>query len=177
MGITNLAQVRRGWSGYYFALLLDVIHQNVLAEPLGGRVERSSLIDLRHLLNEAHQHVTTLEHERIDGDLVSSTPGNFPKGLLNRAIGRRVGELRVGLTGLKVGCGLSICDHDDLPIAALVPRKKLTGQHESMLHVRTVDPLVPGERGERFGLELLGKQREANDVQIVARILALDETV
>src|SRR5438270_92169 len=44
----------------------NVVREDVFAEAIGRRVERTAAVDLRELLDEIHQHRIGGEHERRD---------------------------------------------------------------------------------------------------------------
>src|SRR5579884_2325252 len=56
---------------YDFALTGDVVDEDVLAQAIWSREERSSAIDTRHLVHEVDQVVSAFEHERVDHDLIA----------------------------------------------------------------------------------------------------------
>ena len=103
------------------------------------------MIYLRHLLHEAHEHVTALEHKRVDRDLVTRAARNFSQSFLDRSVRWRVRKLGVGLARFKMRCGLAVRNHDHLAIAPLVSGQELPSQHKAMLHVGPVDPFIPGQ--------------------------------
>ena len=72
--------------------------------------------------------------------------------------------------------GLAVGHHDDLPRCARVLGEEAAGQHEGMLHVGAVRPLEAGRR-EVLGLQLPGVVAEADQVERVVGVAALDQRV
>src|SRR5215216_1635029 len=156
-----------------FALLFEEVDEDVVAEGVGGREERSSFVHTHHALDEAAEVVALVEHEGVDADALAGAAHDFLERLLDRHRGRRV--LEVGLAALDVGGGLAVGDHDHLLGPALA-RELLPGEHERVLHVRA--PLeVPGHLGQELGLHLAGDAPEAHEPEVVTRELGRDEGV
>src|SRR5262249_2571685 len=160
-------------SGDAAALVADVVDEDVLAEAIRASEEGSALVDAGQLIDELREHPALLEHERVDGNALARAALHFLQGLLERAPRRRVGE--VGLQAFHVGGRLAVSDHDDLSVAALLPPQELPRELEAVMHVGADVPFRPRELRELLGLELARVEREAEDVQAVARELAADE--
>src|SRR6478672_6166501 len=147
----------------------DEVDEHVLAEAIGGREEGAAPVDPGHLLDERGESVALLQHEGVDGDAVAGAALDFLERLLQRPPGGRVGEL--GLGALHVGGGLPVGDHDHLLVAALVAGQELSRELEAGVHVGAHAPL-PGGQVRKLGRgELPGVEREAHDVEAVAREL------
>jgi hypothetical protein len=58
-----------------------------------------------------------------------------------------------------------------------VPRQEFAGVHQAVLQVGAVLPLAPPQRRQLLGLDLARIERERDQVQVVARELALDQAV
>ena len=67
----------RGLSMYGFDFLLEVVHQNVLAEIHGCREVRFAAADLGDLLDEVDEVVVAGKHEGIDEDSRFAARGHF----------------------------------------------------------------------------------------------------
>src|SRR5262245_63424824 len=113
------------------ALVADVVDQDVLAEAVGAREERAALVDAGQLVDELREHLALLEHEGVDRDALARAALDFLQRLLERAAGRRIGE--VGLEALHVGGRLAVGDHDDLLVAALLSPEELPGELEAIM--------------------------------------------
>ena len=72
--------------------------------------------------------------------------------------------------------GFAVGDHDDLLGGARMVAQKPPGQVEGVLHVRPVHPLPAGS-GQVLRLDPAGEVREADQVELVVRIPALDQRV
>src|SRR6266568_238022 len=94
------------------------------------------------------------EHEGIDGDALASTADHLAERRLERALRRRVVELRIRAARLEVGRRLTVGDQDDLLVLPTRPREERPRGLERVLHVCSVDVLVPGEPREVRWLEL-----------------------
>src|SRR3990172_4722776 len=156
-------------------LVADVVHEHVLAEALRRGEEGAAAVDLRHLLDEGRQHRAPLEHEGVDGDALARAALDLSEGFLQGPPRRRVGELR--LAALHVRRRLAVGDHDDLLVAALLPAEERAGEHEGRVHVGADVGPAGGQLGQFRRAELARVEREADDVQTVARELAADERV
>src|SRR5439155_2091196 len=97
----------------------DVIDQDVLAQPVWRDEERPALVDARHLVDELGQVGPPLEHERVYDDPVSRAALDLAQRLLDRLVGRRIGERRPAVF-FEVGRWLTVRDHDHLPVAAVL---------------------------------------------------------
>src|SRR5215211_3136749 len=156
-----------------FALLFEEVDEDVVAEGVGGREERSPFVHTHHALDEAAEVVALVEHEGVDADALAGAAHDFLERLLDRHWRWRV--LEVGLAALDVGGGLAVGDHDHLLGPALA-RELLPGEHERVLHVRA--PLeVPGHLGQELGLHLAGDAPEAHEPEVITRELGRDEGV
>src|SRR5713101_3683502 len=157
------------------ALVPDVVDEDVLAEAVGRGEEGAAMVDARHLLHEGHQGAALLQHEGVDGDALARAALRFLERLLEGESDGRVGELR--LATFHVGGGLAVGDHDDLLVRPLVAPEELPRELEAVVHVGADVPLAPRETGELLRGELARVEREAEDVERVARELAAQERV
>src|SRR5213080_3615308 len=89
-------------SGYAAPLVGHVVDENVFAEMLRLNVEGTPVVDLRHLIDEVDEVMTAGEHEGIDRDALACAADHFAQRCLERALRRRVVELRVGASRLEI---------------------------------------------------------------------------
>src|SRR5687768_12541317 len=102
---------------YPLLLARYVVHQDVLAQCLGGGVEGAAFVDLGHLLDEVGHVVAALQHEGVDGYTVAGATHYLAHRLLDCAVGGRVVEEDLAVF-LEVGCRLAVCDDDYLLVGA-----------------------------------------------------------
>src|SRR5262245_9712784 len=67
-------------------LLLDEVHEHVVAEGLGRREERTPSVQLRELLDEGLEVAVGVEHERVDADALTSAAGHFLERRVDRGL-------------------------------------------------------------------------------------------
>src|SRR5579884_3361801 len=79
---------------YDFALAGDVVNEDVLAQAIWSREERTPAIDARHLVHEVDQVVSAFEHEGVDHDLITRAASHLFQRHGDRPIARRIGEDR-----------------------------------------------------------------------------------
>src|SRR5205085_4001008 len=114
-------------------------------------------------------------HEGIDHDPLLRAPLYLTQGLLEGAEGRRIGKMNP--VALEVSGWLPIRYEDDLLGACLMLTQQTSRQDESVLHVRAVHVIAPGDLVKMFGTKLARVVREADDVQVVSRKLRPNEAV
>ena len=68
------------------ALVVDEVHEDVVAQVLVGREERPSTIHLRYLLDKVLQIVGDIEHEGIDPDVFSRALRNLGERQIDRLL-------------------------------------------------------------------------------------------
>ena len=110
----------------FFRPPADEVDQDVLAEPLGRRVEGAAAVHAGHQRHEVGQGARPLEHERVDGDALLRAALHLAEGLLDRAPRRRVVELDLAV--LEVGGRLAVGDDDDLLVDRRVALEDVAGQ-------------------------------------------------
>src|SRR5581483_7730624 len=162
------------------ALLREVIDEEVLAEPVGARVERAALVDARHSLDEGPQARAVVEHERVDDD---APPGD-PLDLLQRLLcgahadaAERQRPLAVEAPAEEVRRRLSVRDDDDVLVVARMPRQQLGRDAQSVLQVRERVAHVPAGLGEVPELQLDRACEEADDREEVPRVAGADQAL
>src|SRR5690606_1238372 len=67
------------------ALLGEVVDEQVLAEPVGARVEGAAAVDAGHALDERAEARAVVEHEGVDGDAEARDPFHLLQRLLRGA--------------------------------------------------------------------------------------------
>ena len=141
----------------------------------GVGVERAAAVEPGHVGDELGQRPRPLEHERVDRDPLLRAALHLAEGLLDRPPGRRVVELDLAV--LEVGGRLAVGDDHDLLVDRRVALEDPPGQEQAVLEVRAVLVAVPGQLGQRARPDLAGVVGEADDRQVVARVLRPDQRV
>src|ERR1700730_12916746 len=78
-----------------FALAVDVVEQHVIAQTVGAREEGPAAVHAGHLLDEGHQVIVVVEHERIYHDALTRAALHLEQRLMKRFRQRRIEEDRV----------------------------------------------------------------------------------
>ena len=80
-----------------FAFLGYVVHQDVLAEALGGGVEDAAFVHFGDLVDELFEVVVAVEHEGVDDDVFLGAAAHFFQRLADGDRARGVGEVGAAL--------------------------------------------------------------------------------
>src|ERR1700730_16053221 len=118
---------------------VDVVEQDIVAQPVGAGEERAAAVHARHLLDERNQVVVIVEHEGVDHDVLAGAALHLQQSLLERFRQRWIEEDR--MLPFHVCRGFAVGDDDDLLVPGLVPVEELASEHQPVLDVRPVDRL------------------------------------
>ena len=79
-------------AGYAFGFLIEIVDEDVVAQPFGIGEEGAAAVDSGDVVDEAHQAVAPFEHERVDAQAFAGAAAYFQERLLQRTRCRRVGK-------------------------------------------------------------------------------------
>src|SRR5437899_6269716 len=131
-------------------LLRHVIDEEILAETIRAGVERATLVDPRHALDEGAEARTVVEHEGVDDDAPARDALDFSERLLSGPhadAAERKRPLAVGAAAEGV-CGRLAGGNDDgVLVVAGVASEESGSEAEPVLGVGERDANVPAGRG------------------------------